>query len=214
MRLEKVIKSALDARMGEVHTSFPATVVSFSAGPPATATVRPIAANTRKTGEGQLTTERLPDLPACPVMFPSGTGHPLQAGDEVVVVVAERSVAEWSAGGGSETEPRDPRRFDLSDALVIPNSQLTDSDIATAVSAGHRVLAAIGSGEVRLGSATTSSPVALSPAVAANFAAVATLLGELVTWVEDTIAAGSLEPDPGFTAYTPTSTAATKVMAE
>lgn len=60
----------------------------------------------------------------CPVIFPQGGGFslrfPLEPGDDCLILVAERSIDEWAATGNAGVTPRDLRRFDLSDALVLP----------------------------------------------------------------------------------------------
>lgn len=59
-----------------------------------------------------------------PVAHPSAGGYsihyPLAAGDECLVVFAERSIDEWLARGGYDRVAQDPRRYSASDAICIP----------------------------------------------------------------------------------------------
>ncbi len=70
----------------------------------------------------------------CPVYFPTGGGYtlrfPLEKGDDCLVLVAERSIDEWAATGEATNIPRDLRRFDLSDAIVLPGLHPTARAVA------------------------------------------------------------------------------------
>ena len=59
-----------------------------------------------------------------PVLFPrsrkAAVTFPLEKGDTVLLVFAERSLDEWIEKGGNKVSPEDPRRHDMSDAIAIP----------------------------------------------------------------------------------------------
>lgn len=72
----------------------------------------------------ELVTELPPPLANRPVLWAAagmfGIDGELGAGDDVVLLVSNRSIAEWMAQSSPDITPADLRRFDLSDALVLP----------------------------------------------------------------------------------------------
>jgi hypothetical protein len=71
------------------------------------------------------TEEDHPVLTDVPVVFPSsstgGVHFPLSKGDDCILVFSARSTDEWRASGrGAVVRPKDPRKFDLSDAVAYP----------------------------------------------------------------------------------------------
>lgn len=69
----------------------------------------------------------LPILANVPVVFPHSTVSgfsltiPIKIGDQVLVVIADRSIDEWQASGGTgrPVESATPRAHDLTDAIAI-----------------------------------------------------------------------------------------------
>jgi len=131
--LEDVIREFVRVGLAKVHTSFPATIVTYN---PAlqTATIQP--ALHARIDDVLLDMERPdvvppPVLSNVPVVWPSGGGAgpawslhgPLTPGDPVTVVVAERSTDEWRTIGAPTNIPLDARRFDLSDAVCYPGGR-------------------------------------------------------------------------------------------
>lgn len=59
-----------------------------------------------------------------PVMFPSAGGgllsFPIEVGDTVLVVFAQRSIAEWLEDEGGPATPNNYRKLSLTDAIAIP----------------------------------------------------------------------------------------------
>jgi len=106
-----------------------------------------------------------PILDGVPVQFMSAAGravtHPLSVGDEVQVLVNDRSIDEYLSTAADSTTPRDLRRFDISDAVCWP------VNIAAEIpSAGvDSVATVIYAPEVKLGSSGATKTVALSPDV-------------------------------------------------
>lgn len=120
---EDVLQLIMDRSNAKVRTMMPAKVLSFNADK-GTATVRPVIHSfyyNHDTGEPQ---PYLPQpIPNCPVTYQTGGGYemtyPLEAGDQVYIGVAERSIDEWAATGQEALVPQDLRRFDLTDAVVL-----------------------------------------------------------------------------------------------
>lgn len=214
--MREVMRNLADSVNEGLRVGFTAEVVSWSMGPPATATLRPCAKNPRKNEQGGTTYEQLPDLPNCPVLYPGGGGFsivwPLQAGDRVYVLIPDTSEAEVQGGamGAGPAEPADPRRHDLSDAVCIPmTGSITEPDAVNATAAIFR------GDEVRLGNGSATSFVALATDVDSNLNDVEAIVNDLVAWANACRAAGSYQdPAAVLPTYSRTSTAATKVKAE
>lgn len=128
---EDIIREAIRAGLGGVHVSLPAVVVAYN---PALqqATVKPIVHERFKdVRTGLEIPNPAPPLPIpnLPVVWPSGMGgtvgltHGLAPGDPVTLLVGDRSTDEWRATGAPDVLPLDGRRFDLSDAVVIPGGR-------------------------------------------------------------------------------------------
>ena len=63
-------------------------------------------------------------LPNIPVLHMSAGGFfsamPVKAGDQGVILTADRSIDGWKNNGGTGHEGRDGRRFDFADSLFLP----------------------------------------------------------------------------------------------
>lgn len=85
--------------------------------------VQPLIADTFEEEDGTVSNVRLPLITNVPVIFPGAGGmritFPIQAGDTVLLVFADRSLDVWQSRGG-ETAPDDTRRHALTDAMAIP----------------------------------------------------------------------------------------------
>lgn len=116
--LEKVLATAIEARLFDVHTGIPGVVESYDPGTE-TVTVRP--ALKRKYQDGTLV--ELPLILNVPVLFPRGgkasITFPLKKGDSGFLLISERSLDVWKAKGGV-VDPNDPRKFNLTDAVFFP----------------------------------------------------------------------------------------------
>lgn len=113
----------METRLAGLHTVTVGRVVRFNVADPS-ADVQPLLKRTyvREGGEREVVT--LPVISRAPVVYPRGGGWsqtwPLAPGDLVLLLVAERSLDRWSASAdGAEVSPADPRRHDLSDAVVL-----------------------------------------------------------------------------------------------
>ncbi|WP_323102806.1 Gp138 family membrane-puncturing spike protein [Klebsiella quasipneumoniae] len=115
------------AIMSAMRVSIPGIIQSFD--PDAvTAVVQPAIKGAEKDESGAEVSVNLPLLVDVPVVFPRGGGctltFPVKAGDECLVIFADRCIDFWWQSGGIQ-EPVDGRMHDLSDAFCIvgPQSQ-------------------------------------------------------------------------------------------
>ncbi|HHX0704379.1 TPA: Gp138 family membrane-puncturing spike protein [Klebsiella pneumoniae] len=115
------------AIMSAMRVSIPGIIQSFD--PDAvTAVVQPAIKGAEKDESGAEVSVNLPLLVDVPVLFPRGGGctltFPVKAGDECLVIFADRCIDFWWQSGGIQ-EPVDERMHDLSDAFCIvgPQSQ-------------------------------------------------------------------------------------------
>lgn len=100
----------------DIHTALPAKVVSCDGH---SATVQLMITQVMKGGE----TLALPPLVDVPVGFYRGGGFcvtvPVKAGDEGLVIFAERCIDGWYVSG-QQSSPLDTRFHDYSDAFFLP----------------------------------------------------------------------------------------------
>ncbi|HHT4682618.1 Gp138 family membrane-puncturing spike protein [Klebsiella pneumoniae] len=115
------------AIMSAMRVSMPGIIQSFD--PDAvTAVVQPAIKGAEQDESGAELSVNLPLLVDVPVVFPRGGGctltFPVKAGDECLVIFADRCIDFWWQSGGIQ-EPVDGRMHDLSDAFCIvgPQSQ-------------------------------------------------------------------------------------------
>ncbi|WP_036769313.1 phage baseplate assembly protein V [Photorhabdus australis] len=111
----------------QLRAVVPGVVQSFNAGD-VTCVVQPVIAGGVIDKDDKRTSVSLPLLVDVPVVFPRGGGvtltFPVKAGDECLVVFADRCIDFWWQSGGVQ-EPVDERQHSLSDAFAIvgPQSQ-------------------------------------------------------------------------------------------
>ena len=114
-------------REAMLWTALPGIVQSFD---PQTMTceVQPAIQGKVQNEDGSVSVVNLPLLLDCPVVFPRGGGcsltFPIRAGDECLVVFADRAIDFWWQSGGVQP-PAETRMHDLSDGFVLvgPYSQ-------------------------------------------------------------------------------------------
>lgn len=120
VRLAGSIMSALRVSMPGIIQSFDPDTV--------TAIIQPAIKGYEPDSNGVKQSTTLPLLVDVPVIFPRGGGctltFPVKAGDECLVIFADRCIDFWWQNGGVQ-EPVDDRVHDLSDAFCIvgPQSQ-------------------------------------------------------------------------------------------
>lgn len=116
--LAEVMRSAIEAKLVDLHTAIPARVTKFYPDK-LMCDAQPVVM--RKFSSGQVLP--LPVITAIPIAY-SRTKRgihffPLEVGDYVFLIFAERSLDKWLTGGGI-VDPQDVRKFDLTDAVAIP----------------------------------------------------------------------------------------------
>lgn len=145
--IAEVIRTAIEARLLDVHTSIPAKVVRYDASR-CVVDAAPLVRAPETAEDGTISYTALPVVTNVPVAFPEGGGFrltfPLAIGDTVWLSFSEASLERWMQFGG-EVDPEDPRRFALSDAAAIPGVRaLAGSDAVVAASEDGCVLELIG----------------------------------------------------------------------
>ncbi len=128
--LAEVIRSAMDCRGLEVHTSLPCRVEKIDKDGKFV-DVKPLIKRRFLNPDGSEIDESLPVIPRVPIAWPRAgkffITFPIKPGDLVEVVITEASRDAFQASGGEETDPDDFRRFDLSDAWAYPGGGHPDS---------------------------------------------------------------------------------------
>lgn len=113
--------------MSNLRVAMPGIIQSFDPDT-VTCVVQPAIKGTDTDSAGNSVSLNLPLLVDVPVVFPRGGGvtltFPVKAGDECLVIFADRCIDFWWQSGGVQ-EPVDTRQHDLSDAFAIvgPQSQ-------------------------------------------------------------------------------------------
>lgn len=125
--LAETFKSERETTKNQIRVALPGIVQSFDPGT-VTAVVQPSIRSVETDNDGNRITKNYPLLVDVPVIFPRGGGctltFPVKAGDECLVIFADRCIDFWWQNGGVQ-EPVDDRVHDLSDAFCIvgPQSQ-------------------------------------------------------------------------------------------
>jgi|26BtaG_2_1085354.scaffolds.fasta_scaffold02703_6 hypothetical protein len=114
-------QAQIESKLMDVHTALPAIIISFDADT-RTVTAQPTVQRVFSEGEGLEGATNLPPCVDVPVIFPMGGGYeltfPIKAGDECLLIFAERCIDGWFESG-QPTQPNDFRQHDLSDAFAI-----------------------------------------------------------------------------------------------
>ena len=134
---ENVLNAAIDSKLFDLHTCLPGIVESYD---PSKNTVSVVPAIKRKYESGEIVT--LPIINNVPVAFPRGSNFsmtfPIKKGDSVILVFSERSLDIWKKNGGL-VDPKDPRRFNLTDAYAIPGGYPEKSPVPGASATKLRI---------------------------------------------------------------------------
>lgn len=186
-----MVELILGLAQGRIHTALVARVLEYDVAT-RTADLQPVIKGRTREGEE---IERAPLYGvACPALawgewFIAADYSP---GDEVLVLVLERSHEEWrdgKAGAQGQVAPSDGRRHDLRDAVVLlridPDAEQPAAPQPGALTLSRRdgsVQVILTASEVRLGHHTATAPVALAPEVLAQLQAIAAALGPIATW--------------------------------
>lgn len=121
LTLKDVLDKHFDSRISNIHTAIPGRIESYN---PVLkqATVKPLL---RKKFKRELVATSMPVITNVPVIFPC-TGSaiitfPIVQGDGCLLIFSERSLEVFLSNPLTlESEPQDPRKFSLADAICIP----------------------------------------------------------------------------------------------
>lgn len=120
--LPTVLATVLERALTRARVCLPGKVISYNAAQQSV-DVQPVIRELFEDEEGENLYETLPVIPGVPVAFPSGGGFrvtfPIQPGDHVTLIFADRSIDSWLAQGGI-LNPTPGRSHDLADAIAIP----------------------------------------------------------------------------------------------
>lgn len=124
---QEIFELGVNTAVSKARSATPGIIQSFD--PESVTCVVSLSLKGKYSGEYGVTSKPAPELPLLvdvPVIFPRGGGvtltFPVKAGDECLVVFADRCIDFWWQNGGSQ-ERVDTRMQDLSDAFVIPGPQ-------------------------------------------------------------------------------------------
>lgn len=120
--IDELVQIAAASEVAKAHTTLPGVIVRYTAATQR-ADVQPGVLGTRII-DGEPVNYRLPLVTDAPVAWPGAAGYrdtwPLEEGDECLILCSERSLEQWKRTGGPNNEPVVLRRFDLSDAVILP----------------------------------------------------------------------------------------------
>ena len=118
---EEATHQAINGRMANVWTSFPATVNSVDLGNN-TVSVTPTIQINVKDANGNITPTTISNIPNVPIVWPKAGGYsltfPIKAGDECLVSVASRAIDGWHQSGNISKQI-ESRMHDLTDSFAI-----------------------------------------------------------------------------------------------
>lgn len=225
-----VLEELLRECLAHVHTTTPARVISYDAATQ-TCACQPALRHQQPLQSGRSTSVAMPALADVPVAHPrwgSWFVHaPLAPGDFVVLVFGEASIDRWRELGGVAVDPEFLHRFDLSDAIAVPENVYPIAAALAGLSANTFSFGKVGGpqihmhddGTISLGAAVTVDAVAKASAVLTQLTALATVLGTI--GADMTLIAGALGGTIGTASAAaitallmspwPTSVASTKV---
>lgn len=119
--LDEAIQTAIDARVSSIHTAVPCTIVSVDMASQ-TCVLQPTLKARIQKPDGSLEWVSYPQITDAPLHFPSGGSvsitFPVQAGDEALAIIPDRSPDAWQQSGG-EQQLVDVRMHDLSSAFAL-----------------------------------------------------------------------------------------------
>lgn len=123
--LLNLVRTAVHEDRKRLHTSLPGIIESYDKKTQTASVRAALKRIVRDKGTANTTEVEIPLLVSVPVMFPRAGGFaltfPVAAGDECLLLFAERSLDTW-IHLGKERAPNDIRFHDLSDAVAIMGS--------------------------------------------------------------------------------------------
>jgi len=121
-RMADAIRIGAQEATGRIRVSVDAEVISYDPDT-CSATMQPVVHERVMTSEGEVWADEI-QIPNCPVRWPGGGGvsltWPLPVGAICPLMFRDRSHEEVDAGAAIPTKPESTRRWDLSDAFVLP----------------------------------------------------------------------------------------------
>lgn len=135
------MRTALDGRQAQIWTALPGIVESVDLEA-MTVKVQPAIQGVVTQEDGSQKYVNLPLLVDVPLCFPSAGGFiltlPVQAGDEVLVIIASRCIDAWWQNGGIGI-PMEARMHDLSDAYALPGPRSQPKVVGSISSTGAQL---------------------------------------------------------------------------
>ena len=141
--LDEVIRLAILAATMNLRVCMPCSIVKVNGNQKAD--VQPLLQSRNQDN----TLVNLPVIHNALVSMPMGAGYsvklPIAVGDTGFVILADRSLDNWSASSGGIVDPEDTRAHDINDAIFIPglipfSSQTTDSTTDLVITNGGGIL--------------------------------------------------------------------------
>ena len=159
--LSEPLLAAVDAVMSELHVCLPGRIERYD-HTQQRAEVKPLIR--RRYADGEV--DDMPVIAGVPVVFPRSGGAsltmPVNRGDGVLLIFADRSIDRWLVRGG-EVTPDDRRKHDISDCIAVPglysfadpSPQDNNEDVLLQYGGGEfRILP---SGEIRMNGARVTA---------------------------------------------------------
>lgn len=207
--LTQVMREFVLEGLGGTHTMEPGRIVSYDADTQ-TCTVQPVVRSRFVDADTDASFYELPPpIANTPVAFPSGGGTsivwPLERGDFVTIIYAERSIDEWQATASSDNIPQDTRRHDRTDAIVVPGLRSPADPLEENAHSPNAMVIKVE--EIRIGDADVSTWLARADRVAERLKR----LEELFETHIHTYTLPAIPASLGPTLTPPTSTPATNV---
>lgn len=123
--------------------------------------VQPMIARQARQENGDMAPRYMPIIPNVPVVFPGGGDNSetwdLKPGDTVLIVYLARSGDLWLRRGGGLTDPKNARKHDHNDAVVIPSLR-SFAEAIGAEGVSEDGMVKRWRGQLFLGSATATDP--------------------------------------------------------
>lgn len=123
IQIETVLESVAARARNEVRVSMPGVILDYDTSTQ-TATVQPVVREGFIDEDDAVRWALVPPVPQVPVCHwrtaDFAIHAPLKPGDFVTLVVSDRSIDEFMASGNQDNIPNDTRRFDWTDAIVLP----------------------------------------------------------------------------------------------
>ena len=182
-RLADAIREGAQASTGRVRVCVDAEIVSYDPST-TTARVRPCVRELVRIVDGLVYADAL-EIPGVPVRWPGdGSGvaitWPLPVGSIVPLLIRDRSHDEVDDGAVVPTQPASQRRWDLSDAEVLPLAWSARDPLPSSASSSTAPVVLLPAGQALLvGEATAARALALATETAARIKAIEDAINNL-----------------------------------